>query len=267
MCIRDRLREQYKGQGFEFEEMALTFFRNTPGMSGVRVIAPNKEVLELEFNVDNFKHNPKAIELKIKENNIALEGMQPGGAKDLYIKENERLKAKLNTDANFVPDQRNKLLEFMRANAPADAQKISDDNRYRRQAIHADFQEATSLDELDLFEINNTYADISVFDKQEAPWYKRAAANVSYSMMHMAAPVQPHQAELDEAAREFRNSNDPEIKKLADNQKAVKERALEILKENANQEARNKKAKIILEGLEKGEMPAFVTENFSNLDP
>jgi hypothetical protein len=266
----EKLREQYKGQGFEFEEMALTFFRNTPGMSGVRVIAPNKEVLELEFNVDNFKHNPKAIELKIKENNIALKGMQPGGAKDLYIKENERLKAKLNTDANFVPDQRNKLLEFMRANAPADAQKISDDNRYKRQTIHADFQEATSLDELDLFEINNTYADISVFDKQEAPWYTRAAAKVAdlgLAGVILSAPVQPHQAELDEAAREFRNSNDPEIKKLADNQKAVKERALEILKENANQEARNKKAKIILEGLEKGEMPAFVTENFSNLDP
>ena len=136
----EKLREQYKGQGFEFEEMSLTFFRNKPGMSGVRVIAPNKEVLELEFNVDNFAHNPKAIELKIKENNIALEGMQPGGAKDLYIKENEKLKAKLNTDANFVPDQRNKLLEFMTANAPADAQKISDENRYKRQAIHADFQ-------------------------------------------------------------------------------------------------------------------------------
>ncbi len=266
----EKLREQYKGQGFEFEEMSLTFFRNTPGMSGVRVIAPNKEVLELEFNVDNFAHNPKAIELKIKENNIALEGMQPGGAKDLYIKENEKLKAKLNTDANFVPDQRNKLLEFMSANAPADAQKISDENRYKRQAIHADFQEATSLDELDLFEINNTYTDISVFDKQEAPWYKRAAAKVAdlgLAGVILSAPVQPHQAELDEAAREFRNSNDPEIKKLADNQKAVKERALEILKENANQEARNQKAKIILEGLEKGEMPAFVTENFSNLDP
>ena len=266
----EKLREQYKGQGFEFEEMSLTFFRNKPGMSGVRVIAPNKEVLELEFNVDNFAHNPKAIELKIKENNIALEGMQPGGAKDLYIKENEKLKAKLNTDANFVPDQRNKLLEFMSANAPADAQKISDENRYKRQAIHADFQEATSLDELDLFEINNTYTDISVFDKQEAPWYKRAAAKVAdlgLAGVILSAPVQPHQAELDEAAREFRNSNDPEIKKLADNQKAVKERALEILKENANQEARNQKAKIILEGLEKGQMPAFVTENFNNLDP
>jgi len=266
----EKLREQYKGQGFEFEEMSLTFFRDTPGMSGVRVIAPNKEVLELEFNVDSFKHNPEAIKLKIKENDIAIEKMQPGGAKDLYIKENEALKAKLNTDANFVPDQRKKLLEFMSANAPADAQKISEENRYKRRVIHADFQEATSLDESDLLEINNTYTDISVFDKQEAPWYKRAAAKVAdlgLAGVILSAPVQPHQAELDEAAREFRNSNDPEIKKLADNQKAVKERALEILKENASQEARNEKARVILEGLEKGEMPAFVTENFSNLDP
>ena len=266
----EKLREQYKGQGFEFEEMSLTFFRDTPGMSGVRVIAPNKEVLELEFNVDSFKHDPKAIELKIKENNIAIEKMQPGSARDKYIDQNKRLQAKLSSDANFITDQRSKLLEFMSANAPADAQKISDENRYKRKEIHKDFQEATSLDELDLFEINNTYADISVFDKQEAPWYKRAAAKVAdlgLAGVILSAPAQPHQAELDEAAREFRKSNDPEIKKLADNQKAVKERALEILKENAIQEARNEKAKIILEGLEKGEMPAFVTENFSNLDP
>jgi len=267
---------------FEFKEKFYSF-KNKGGFSGVKVIAPNGEELELEFNMDfqfasvnelnnrlqDIQEDIDLIPINYKTG-IPLAEEDVEKYNTLKSKQQE-LQNSINKQKNLPTSQLKELKDFVELNKTDKTYELFTKNRVSNIRLLNDFREATDINDVDQMEIDANYPDISIFDPEQKIIAKSGFAagmdKKSYIQLQGVTrakeyrTIQPYEDVLNEAFLQLKDSDNPD---LAQDETAVKELALEILRDRNKDEIINSKAKELLEKTDIGDLPPSIKQHFDD---
>tara|TARA_R110001592_G_scaffold156209_2_gene386511 strand:+ start:23612 stop:32341 length:8730 start_codon:yes stop_codon:yes gene_type:complete len=221
------------GRFFPFDEANKSDHRKEQrlGLANyVEVTAPNGEKLLLETAISQAL--PKVIASK---------------GKDYDVK-------------GYYQDQLQDLTNFIEVNATAKKDKLTE-AKSRRRSLYLGFAEATGVTPEELEGINDEFPDISIFDTQTSKdftGYIPVRDRVPGLPEYKDVITQPYEDILKQAAVELKTEGNI----TQGDEESIKERALQILKNNAEKAKREEKGKQYLETLEGGEVPKVLQEDF-----
>ncbi len=160
----------------------------------------------------------------------------------------------------YYQDQLQDLTNFIEVNATAKKDKLTE-AKSRRRSLYLGFAEATGVTPEELEGINDEFPDISIFDTQTSKdftGYIPVRDRVPGLPEYKDVITQPYEDILEQAAVELKTEGNI----TQGDENSIKERALQILRNNAEKAKREEKGKQYLETLEGGEVPKVLQEDF-----
>ena len=160
----------------------------------------------------------------------------------------------------YYQDQLQDLTNFIEVNATAKKDKLTE-AKSRRRSLYLGFAEATGVTPEELEGINDEFPDISIFDtktSKDFTGYIPVRDRVPGLPEYKDVITQPYEDILKQAAVELKTEGNI----TQGDENSIKEKALQILRNNAEKAKREEKGKQYLETLEGGEVPKVLQEDF-----